>query len=539
MLAVGALLILFSIATVHGQGSSLDVEYIEYDYDYNDTTDAPDISFNLNDWLFNFLKETNVCDPNPCFSGGSCQNISDSEFTCFCPEPYIGKRCQKVRNVCENAKCGFGDCIINLNKPPFFECMCKPPYQGPDCKTLPPSPCEPNPCQNGGSCFRGKRRFRCACPDGYYGKFCSIASSDCYEGNGETYRGAVDTTEEGKVCLDWRSNTIVLHGEDPFITYSHFNGLVSNRCRNPDGETKPWCFVKNKGKLQWEYCNVKKCSEAPGSTSSPAPVTPATPATNTSQFSQCGSRQSFRSRKIYGGSKTFPGALPWQVSLQTRLRGSDEEFSHFCGGILLSSCWVLTAAHCINSSYEAQVVMGGVHVEKYEHVDQTIPVIKAFVHENYTDTTSAVYNDIALLRLKVTDNPYCAKETQYVKSACLPDQMFPAGKECVISGWGATETDYYSGQLLNARVLLISEDLCKASHVYGDLLDQSMLCAGTMKGGIDSCQGDSGGPLVCEQNGTHYITGVVSWGEGCGEENKPGVYTNVHTFLDWITSKMD
>lgn len=44
------------------------------------------------------------------------------------------------------------------------------------------------------------------------------------------------------------------------------------------------------------------------------------------------------------------------------------------------------------------------------------------------------------MELKVMDAPYCAKETRYVRAVCLPDQMFPAGKECVISGWGATET---------------------------------------------------------------------------------------------------
>lgn len=47
---------------------------------------------------------------------------------------------------------------------------------------------------------------------------------------------------------------------------------------------------------------------------------------------------------------------------------------------------------------------------------------------------------IALLRLKVTNRPYCAKETRFVKTACLPNQPFSSGTECVISGWGATET---------------------------------------------------------------------------------------------------
>lgn len=31
--------------------------------------------------------------------------------------------------------------------------------------------------------------------------------------------------------------------------------------RNPDGDREPWCFVKDKGNLRWDYCNVKPCSE--------------------------------------------------------------------------------------------------------------------------------------------------------------------------------------------------------------------------------------------------------------------------------------
>lgn len=142
--------------------------------------------------------------------------------------------------------------------------------------------------------------------------------------------------------------------------------------RNPDGESQPWCFIRYKTKLRFNDCNVTRCPE-PG-THPPyllfsfslhacffsnilsiltAPTsnvlkTEDTKPTVKAEFSVCGKPWPSRiTSRIFGGRKSKPGAHPWQVSIQVRSINTTEDFSHNCGGILLNSCWVLTAAHCM------------------------------------------------------------------------------------------------------------------------------------------------------------------------------------------------
>ena len=62
-----------------------------------------------------------------------------------------------------------------------------------------------------------------------------------------------------------------------------------------------------------------------------------------------------------------------------------------------------------------------------------------------------------------------------------------------------------------------------------------MICMGYPEGGKDSCRGDSGGPLVCpDEKRQAIITGVISFGNGCGDQRYPGVNTKVAAYLKWI-----
>ncbi|XP_056147952.1 hyaluronan-binding protein 2-like [Lampris incognitus] len=537
--------------------------------------DDDDDDDNNPDWILKIQGPAGQCNPNPCLNNGVCEERGWRIFRCDCPEPFKGRKCERVPKICKRGLCGRGECVLT-STPPFYECKCKKPFVPPHCDSV--MVCNPNPCANGGICIRDGMDFDCECPPGFTGRFCHVGPNDCYIGDGESYRGNVSETDDGDECLYWNSHFILEEGIDPFSSYKNNDGLgPHNFCRNPDGDSMPWCFIRRGRKLLWDYCDVTECRgptavpppKAPTEAPTKAPIVPPRPqptqassrlstekptealaplpkptevtdqtTTEPQQFSTCGKSQPKKSfKRIFGGLKVSPGTHPWQVSVQTRKKGSNHGYSHICGGVLIDSCWVLTAGHCIDNNYDMEVVTGSVSLDSDEPTEQTLQVEDAIIHENYREAPDAVYNDIGLLKLKGRDGT-CANETQFVKAACLPDITLPDGMECTISGWGATEQSAFgSNHLLDAKVMLINHEKCSEKKIYGSVLDNSMLCAGHLQGGVDSCQGDSGGPLTCDQHGSHVIYGLVSWGDQCGRKLKPGVYTRVTNFLDWIKAK--
>ncbi|XP_043111660.1 hyaluronan-binding protein 2-like [Puntigrus tetrazona] len=565
----------------HAKRGKERLERLKAEFGRSDDSDDDD---DANDWLFELQGLRGKCSPNPCLNGGECEEKRE-KFKCKCPKQFVGRRCERGKRVCKKGTCGAGLCLLTPS-PPYFKCKCIPPFAPPNCRS--PVPCSPNPCQNNGRCVVDDADFDCVCPDGYSGQYCQVGPDDCYEGDGQSYRGKVSETDDGDECLDWNSDFILDKGVFPSVAFTSTEGLgPHNFCRNPDGDKKPWCFIKKDRKLRWDHCDVRKCPTPATTTTKIAPTTaearpttdnispkvttpqPTVPAktdgsitpestgsaqiaitpvpptkfpkndTLTRDFLSCGIPEPKKQlNRIYWGLKAIPGAHPWQVSVQVRPKGSIQEYRHICGGTLIKSCWVLTAAHCIDKKHDYRVILGGLNLIQKEQTDQTVLVEDTIIHEKFKETPDVVYNDIALLKLKAT-NGECGKETQFVKAACLPKEPFADGTECRISGWGATETsEYGSMHLLDAQVLLISQEACSSNKVYASLLDDGMFCAGYLKGGVDSCQGDSGGPLTCERNQTHYIYGIVSWGDSCGEKNKPGVYTRVLKYLDWINKKI-
>jgi secreted trypsin-like serine protease len=244
--------------------------------------------------------------------------------------------------------------------------------------------------------------------------------------------------------------------------------------------------------------------------------------------------------------------LPYQVALS--VAGVPYE-GPYCGGSLIASRVILTAAHCVPWYQE----LGNVRLNMYNWRDSdkdpgvtSINLssgevgVDMFPHPLYNSDT--LENDVALLIL-----PVGLEEGENIQYAKLnKDPNVPAAEERLyVSGWGATESGTGSDILLGTVVNYLSGEECAErlepwwcstpTDECAALYNTKMLCA--YKEETQPCYGDSGGPLVIASqdetapaNESPLQVGIVSWGESdCGAQYPHG-YTRVSTYFDWITS---
>ncbi|XP_040195319.1 granzyme A-like [Rana temporaria] len=231
---------------------------------------------------------------------------------------------------------------------------------------------------------------------------------------------------------------------------------------------------------------------------------------------------------IIGGREAIPHSRPYMAFIRTAEKG-------ICGGTLIKSNWVLTAAHCpINS--KAKVILGAHSIRDAEPEKQKIRVLNVFPHELFNARTFDY--DIQLLQL--TEK---AKLGTYVNVLPLPKkQKFLRPRSiCETAGWGFTSNrdNKMSDKLMEVNVTVMGRRAC--AHIWQMNKEESinitrnMICTqeGTSKG---TCGGDSGGPLVC--NGT--VRGVTSFGASeCGVPGDASVYSYLNREIKtWIKKKL-
>uniref|UniRef100_A0A2K5JZG6 Plasminogen n=1 Tax=Colobus angolensis palliatus TaxID=336983 RepID=A0A2K5JZG6_COLAP len=135
---------------------------------------------------------------------------------------------------------------------------------------------------------------------------------DCYQGDGQSYRGTFSTTITGRTCQSWLSMTPHWHQRIP-LCYPNA-GLTRNYCRNPDAEIRPWCYTMDPS-VRWEYCNLTQCPVAESSVLTTPMVVPV-PSTEapSEQGKMKGTVSLGSAQTLQGTVLTTPLVIKWVIS---------------------------------------------------------------------------------------------------------------------------------------------------------------------------------------------------------------------------------
>ncbi|XP_068574196.1 complement factor D [Cebidichthys violaceus] len=244
------------------------------------------------------------------------------------------------------------------------------------------------------------------------------------------------------------------------------------------------------------------------------------------------------SEGIIGGREAAPHSRPYMASIQV-VEG--ENMKHECGGFVIADQWVMTAVHCLPTGPNGRKVVLGVHsLSEPEETKQTFDILELYNHPDFSMLNYD--NDIALIKL---DRPFNASEAVKAVEFLRAGGTNPGTDEEVeTAGWGSLD-DLGSrpDKLKELVVEVFSSARCGRGDYFGRKFTNNMICAHRVcptpcdqpHKKEDSCDGDSGGPLL--YNGI--AVGITSnGGKKCGQIKKPGIYTIISHYTEWIDTTM-
>ncbi|MFB9903955.1 serine protease [Allokutzneria oryzae] len=231
--------------------------------------------------------------------------------------------------------------------------------------------------------------------------------------------------------------------------------------------------------------------------------------------------------RIVGGTEVKANRYPWMVAIIDAGRRTQ-----FCGGSLVNSRWVVTAAHCLTGR-RADGVLVALGANDWRQPVRLAAASRLVSHPGYVDPkvnkASRLTSDIGMIEL-AEEIPLNDRRIQTI---ALP-QPGTGFASAVASGWGMTTYQGKASVKLLEVPLLNQDLLCTRLYPLLRLTFDPRVQTCAAAPGKDVCKGDSGGPLMAAIAGRMYLVGTVSWGVVCGDQSRPAVYTKVSAFVDWI-----
>ncbi|XP_061572208.1 coagulation factor X [Cololabis saira] len=377
--------------------------------------------------------------------------------------------------------------------------------------------CDSNPCAHSGQCKDGIGSYTCYCPEGFKGFNCEIVIPELCENRNGGCEHFCHVVEGSATCSC----------ADGYFLASDDKSCHSNerfKCGAIVSDSVRTIFT-------YERKNVTEANVDVNTTEMmDVDSVPSGPINESYVSEQTIIPQRSGHTRIVNGEDCPPGQCPWQALLL------NEDDQGFCGGTILNEYIILTAAHCMNQSRYIYIKLGEFDTLVNEGTESVHEVAAIVTHFKYIPET--YHNDIALLKLATP-----IKFSKYIVPACLPETDFaekvlmrqPDG---MVSGFGRLgEGRQVSTILQRLSIPYVDRQTCRDSTQLR--ITMRMFCAGYDTIAKDACQGDSGGPHVTRYRDTYFVTGIVSWGEGCAQDGKYGVYTQVSKYVRWIREGID
>lgn len=220
--------------------------------------------------------------------------------------------------------------------------------------------------------------------------------------------------------------------------------------------------------------------------------------------------------RILGGTSVSPYLLriyAWVGFISRR-----ENTNPLCGASLIGPGIAISAAHCFED---------GEYILHFSGTD--INNINTFIRRDIK-WTHRLRDDLIVLQFDPIPNvqPVLLNGNENIQNVSPPPVATAVG-------WGEKEDKKTSSTLKYVELPLVNDTKCK--EIYdSQLIVHDHMCAGHGTSS-DACKGDSGGPLFIDfpRLVAPILVGVTSWGDGCGNPEKPGVWAKINkTVVDEI-----